>query len=87
MPCDYMAAETERVAAIKRLETQLLSLSAKVTDVAGKAGISNWDGDRAGFCDDCAIDKLLHSEDFRVRTMVANQLGAKAMQRVHGHTH
>lgn len=89
MPCYYnqeAAAEAARQRAIKRLEQQLKDKSASLAKFGGRATIRGWNGDRSGFCDECAIDKLLHSQDFRIRQMAAEQLGSQEMVR-DGHSH
>lgn len=81
MPCDLRVKEEERRAALQRLEEQLKSQEARLVDVFGRIEIVGWTGDRAGFCDACALAALGQSNDPAVRQQL---LGLPKGQR---HTH
>jgi len=72
MPCDFRASQQARKAAIRRLEAQLKMKAARIAkDALGAVRIEGWTGDRAGFCDECAVAALRQSTDLSVRMMVS----------------
>ena len=89
MPCDTVTQEAveqaKREAAYKALEARLKGKSASIMKLGNQVSIEGWD-ERGGWCDSCAINRLRHSEDFEVRTMVANAVPQTAgITFGHGH--
>lgn len=96
MPCDSLAreraAQLARERAIEELEKRLREKSARIVGDGVNVSIEGWDGDvRAGFCDECAVNRLRVSDDFEIRHMVEHALGVSHTHRQtvfgHGHTH
>jgi hypothetical protein len=85
MPCDLRASEELRKKAIARLEQQLKAKTATVVKTGGRLKINGWQGDRAGFCDECAVNRLKVSGDIAVRQMIAVAIGGMAERQAHTH--
>ena len=80
MPCYLKSSEAEKERAIARLEQQLKEKAAKLAKAGNRVTINGWTGDRAGFCDECAVARLRHSADVHIRQMVATVISTGVRQ-------
>lgn len=87
MPCDGRASEARRKAALKKLEEQLKSMQARVVKTATGMAIEGWEGDRAEFCDECAIAQLKIHGSFETRQRIAEAETSAVSTFAGGHGH
>lgn len=65
MPCYMRASKQQREQAIERLKKKIKDGQVSITNTNGSLGLSGWElEDRAGFCDECALEELRNDSFF-----------------------
>jgi predicted metal-binding protein len=91
MPCDTKTREQlEQEAherAMRALEERLRNLEATIVREGDTVSIEGWE-ERGDWCDECAVNRLLQSDDWELRAKVQEAIGVEQTAGLtfgHGH--